>query len=53
VPELKPELKKLGREDIIVIVGGVVRRRITTPFTPPAPPRFTAPVRTSPRPPPT
>jgi methylmalonyl-CoA mutase len=24
VPELKSELKKLGREDIMIIVGGVV-----------------------------
>ncbi len=44
VPELG-ELKTTRREDIIVIVGGVVPPQDYDAFTPPAPPRFTAPAR--------
>ncbi|MEH0071871.1 methylmalonyl-CoA mutase [Pannonibacter sp. Pt2-lr] len=38
VPALKAALAAEGREDIMIVVGGVVPRRTTTPSTPPAPP---------------
>ncbi|MFR5870580.1 MAG: hypothetical protein ACLUEV_02035 [Alistipes sp.] len=43
VPQIVAELAKLGREDIVVIVGGVIRTRITTTCTKPEPPLFSVP----------
>lgn len=45
VPQIIAELKKLGREDIVVIVGGVILRRITRNSMPTAPPPSSAPAR--------
>jgi len=39
VPETEGALKKQGRDDIMIIIGGVVPRRITTRCTRPAPRR--------------
>ncbi len=45
VPQTLAELKKLGREDILVVVGGVIYSRTTTSCTRPGPLRCSGRVR--------
>ncbi|MFD0580646.1 methylmalonyl-CoA mutase [Dactylosporangium darangshiense] len=45
VPALREELAALGRDDILIVVGGVIPRRTSTSCTRRAPPRSSAPAR--------
>ena len=45
VPELKAELAKYGRDDIMIVVGGVIPPQDFEALTRPAPRRFSRPAR--------